>query len=572
MRLKQLGRDRSRLVGCLMKIKIFFNTFKKTFYLFTTQSSFKNKATRLRCIFAFSLILVDVTAVTLVPYCTKSIVDSLSLNVLNTVWIAMSLLGFFWIIEKTVNHIQEIIFFPVINNTIRDLSYKVTQHIHHISLADYQTLSIPEVINCVRRISLSARSFIKICFLMIAPTFIKLIIAGYVVIKTGLFGLALLPAIFLAFFILYKGSEWYVAAREAAWQASDRVTSRISDSILNTKIIRQNKSFEMQEITTLLNTEAHYWLKSNTRLHTIHILIGTLLGITIIGILGCAILAIQAGTLTIGDFLLLKGQLIVAFLPLKTLSIEFRQCAESLVDIKNIIQILEIPAQPHSSITEKAFDNLSINNISFSHDPQNILFKNVSLQIFKHEKVAIVGKNGTGKSTLLNLMASLYKTNQGNITQYNHNKQLYYIPQDFRLFNTTLRLNITYGLKNISDFAILKVIKKTGLSEFIQQMPNGLDTLVGEMGLKLSGGEKQKVALARALLLQPEILLLDETTNALSVDSERDILEIIFSEIPTVVLTSHRTSILEQVDRVIEIQNGKLVELKNVFKSTETYA
>lgn len=553
-----------------------FNTFKKTFLLFIPQSPFKHKATRWRCVLALSLILVDVIAVTLVPYCTKSVVDSLSLNILNTVWIAMFLLGFFWIIEKTVNHIQEIIFFPVINNTIRDLSYKVTEHIHHISLLDYQTLSIPEVINCVRRISLSARSFIKICFLLIVPTVIKLIVASYVVIKTGLFGLVLLPAIFLALFILYKGSQWYVAARETAWQASDRVTSRISDSILNTKIIRQNKSFEMQEMTELLNTEAHYWLKSNIRLHTVHILIGTLLGVTIIGILGCAILAIQAGTLTIGDFLLLKGQLIVAFLPLKTLSIEFRQCAESLVDIKNVIQILEIPTQTHAHMIEKSSDNLAISNVTFSHDSQKPLFKNLSLQFFKHEKVVIVGKNGSGKSTLLNLMASLYKPNQGHITQYTKNKQLFYIPQDFRLFNTSLRLNITYGLKNISDFAILQVIKKTGLSELVQQMPNGLDTLVGEMGIKLSGGEKQKVALARALLLKPEILLLDETTSALSLDSERDILEIIFSEISTVVLTSHRISMLEQVDRVIEIQQGKIIELKNAFKEpnkkTEPYA
>lgn len=547
---------------------------KKTFFLFISQSPFKNKATRLRSVFSALLVIVDVLAVTLVPYYTKSVVDSLSISIINTVWIAMFFLGFFWILEKTVSHVQEIIFFPVINNTIRDLSYKVVNHIHAIALSDYQKLSMPEVINCARRISMSARSFIKICFLMIIPTTIKLIVASYVVIKTSLFGLILLPAIFLALLILYKGSQWYVSAREMAWQTSDMVTTRISDSILNTKIIRQSEPFEMQAISALLNTEASRWLKSNTRLHTIHILIGILTGITITSILSCSILAIQAGTLTLGDFVLIKGQLMVAFLPLRTLSIEFRQCAESLVDIKKIIQILEIPLQTQSSfnITENSSGALSIKNISFSHENQNPILKNLSLNIRHNEKVAIIGESGSGKSTLMNLMASLYKPNLGSITLHDQNKQLYCIPQDFRLFNTSLRLNITYGCENVTDFKILKIAKQIGLMELIHQIPNGLDTLVGEMGIKLSGGEKQKVALARALLLKPNILLLDETTSSLSIENEREILDIIFSEIPTVILTSHRTSMLEQVNRVIKIQNGKLHELKHSIINTTTYA
>lgn len=550
--------------------------------MFITQSPFKNKATRLRCIFSALLILVDVLAVTLVPYCAKSVVDSLSMNISNAVWVAIFLLGFFWILEKTVNHIQEIIFFPVINNTIRDLSYKVVNHIHAISLSDYQKLSMPEVINCVRRISMSARSFIKICFLMIVPTTIKLMVASYVVIKTGLFGLVLLPAIFLALFILYRGSQWYVSAREIAWQASDEVTTRISDSILNTKIIRQFEPFEMQAVGTLLNTEASCWLKSNTRLHMIHILIGTLLGLTITSILGCSVLAIQTGTLSVGDFVLLKGQLMVAFLPLKTLSIEFRQCAESLVDIKKIIQILEIPMQSQPPLCtvaksfENKFDGLFLKNIAFAHEAQKPIFNNLSLHIRKNEKVAIIGESGSGKSTLINLMASLNKPKQGKITFsngiYNNNspqKTLHCIPQDFRLFNTSLRLNITYGLEDISDFSVLKIARKVGLMELIHQMPNGLNTRVGEMGIKLSGGEKQKVALARALLLRPDILLLDETTSSLSIESEKETLEILFSAIPTVVLTSHRASMLHQVDRVIKIQDGKLFEFNQSSIETE---
>jgi ABC-type multidrug transport system fused ATPase/permease subunit len=549
-----------------------FELFKKTFSLFMRHIRFKNTATRLRCCIAVLLILVDVVAVTLVPYYTKFVIDALSLNILQTIWIAMSLLGFFWILEKTVNHVQEIIFFPVINNTIRDLSYNIVNHIHTISLPDYQKLSIPEVINCVRRISMSTRSFIKIVFLMIVPTIIKLIIASIVVIKTSLFGVILLPAILITLFMLYKGSQWYVAAREIAWQASDNVTMRVSDSILNTKIIRQLKPFEMDAIGTILDKEAACWFKSNTRLHTIHILIGALLGITIIGILSGSILAIQAGVLTIGDFVLLKGQLMVAFLPLKTLSVEFRQCAESLVDIKKIIHILEIPKQPNSLLkhTKNQPNTVFINNLDFSHDTEKPIFKNLSLEIQRNEKVAIVGESGSGKSTLIHLLAGLNKASRGYIYIDNQEtKKILCIPQDFRLFNTSLRLNMTYGLDNVSDTKLLNIAKKTELLSLIQQMPNGLDTLVGEMGIKLSGGEKQKVALARALLLKPDILLLDETTSSLSVESENAILHTLFSEISTVILTSHRTSMLHQVDRIIRIQYGNLFEFKNSSVETE---
>lgn len=546
--------------------------FKKTFFLFFSLSDFNNFIIRRRSIFAVLFILVDVLAVSLVPYCAKSVVDDLSINIYHTAWIAMGLLGLFWILEKTVTHIQDIIFFPVINKVIRNLSYKVVHHIHSISLPDYQKLSIPEVINCTRRISMSARSFMKICFLLIVPTLLKLIVAVTIVIKTNLFGLILLPALFVAFYLLYRGTRWYIKARGDAWQISDLVTSRINDSILNTKIIRQHSTFEMQAVGELLNTEAKSWQKANTRLHTIHVLIGALLGITITGILASSILAIQAGTLTVGDFVLLKGQLMLAFLPLRTFSTEFRQCAESLVDIRKIIQILDIPTEQNVFLQSSNAqpNSISLKNISFSHDTPKPVFDHLSLRINSGEKVAIVGESGSGKSTLINLIASLYKPAEGNIDV--HQNKSFCIPQDFRLFNTTLRENITYGLLDISDFTILEIAKKTGLMALINQMPNGLDTLVGEMGIKLSGGEKQKVGLARALLLKPSILLLDETTSSLSVETEAAILSIIFSEIPTVILTSHRTALLQKVDRVIKIQNGKLYELKHSMINTEIYA
>jgi ABC transporter ATM len=560
------------------------NNLKKTFLLFTPYI-FNNLHSRKRLLWAAGLILVDVTTASLIPYLSKLIIDSLSNKLASGVLILVLLLGFFWIVEKTLSHIQDIIFFPAVNSTIRDLTRDVVKHIHQISLPNYQTLSIPEIINCIRRISLSARSFIKVFFLMIIPTAIKLVITTIVTIKLGVFGLGLLPAILFSGIILYKGSQWYVAAREEAWKISDKMIIRVNDSILNTKITRFFYDQEIQQVNQLLNTEAAFWYKTNTRLHTIHILIGLLLGLAITGILVGGITAIQNHTLTIGDFVLIKGQLLAAFLPMKTLSIEFRQLIESTIDIKKIIQVLEIPTVKNTSNIETYQDTstensqsfphkgIKLNNITFSHSSTNILFKNVSLQILANEKLAIIGESGSGKSSLISLIAGLYKPETGKIfineqdihclphSELHRNKILHYIPQDLRLFNMSLRDNITYGTVGISENNLLKIAEQVGLMNLINKLPLGLDTVVGEMGANLSGGEKQKVALARALLIKPEILLLDETTHSLDIDCEKMVLENLFLAIPTVIIASHKASTLNHVDRILQVQEGELLEI-----------
>lgn len=565
------------------------NTLKKTFWLFISHHIQHSNAARLRWGFAALLIVVDVAVASLIPYYSKHIVDSVSLNIMHSAWVAIILLGVFWVLEKTTAHLQEIIFFPVINLTVRNLTYYIVQHIHHISLDNYKKLSISEVINCIRRISFSARLFIKILLLTLLPTFFKLAMAVTVTLKMGLFGLTLLPAILFALIFLHQGTKWYVKTREAAWHITDQVITRINDSLLNTKIVRPVEQFEMDQLGNLLNREANLWHKTNTRLHTIYILIGIVLGLTMTSILACAMLAIQDNRLTVGDFILLKGQLIAAFLPFRTFSLEFRQLAEALIDIKKIVHIFAIPKQERLSensaettISKSIPNGIFLKNVSFTHEDKLTIFKHISLHIAPRQKVAIIGSSGCGKSTLINLMAGLYQPSSGNIylnqTDINRisgllwHKKLHCIPQDFRLFNMSLRDNLTYGNEFISDTELTRVLQFFDLFNTIEKMPQGLDTAVGEMGVKLSGGEKQKIALARALLLKPEFLLLDETTSALNFEGEKLILEVLFSSIPTVILASHRTSTLPYMDRVFKIEKGgNLIELDiTAYKTKET--
>lgn len=557
--------------------------FKKTWALFTPHI-FAHSAARKRCLVTLALILIDIAAVGFIPFLSKSVIDSLSLNPTLSICFTVILLGFFWTLEKTLSYLQDLVFFPVVNNTIQALYRKVIHHIHHIPLSHYQTLSLPEIISAIKRIGLSARSFIKITFLMIIPTVLKLMIAAFVVLKLGFMGLVFLASCCLSLIIFYKGTQWYTRSREETWQVTDTVTMRMNDSLLNTKLARFNESYEMAEIDLLLNREAALWYQTNTRQQIIHMAIGIVFGVTMTLLLYQSVLAIQQNRLTIGDFVMIKAQLIAAFLPLKNLSLEFRQLMESLVDIKKIIRLLESPIEQSLSSPNHAPQNfifklsrsskdIEVHALAFSHVKDKALFKNVSFQVKKGEKIAITGGSGCGKSTLAGLLAALYKPHQGSIliqgqditslSKKELGSLIHFVPQDHRLFNESLRYNLIYGCPSISEQTLQAVIEQTGLDELVSKLQQGLNSPVGEMGTRLSGGEKQRIALARALLLKPSILILDETTHSLTAEAESRILTALFNHIPTVILISHRGSTLNHVDRIVRLQKNGLLEIDN---------
>jgi len=553
-----------------------FAGFKKTFWLFFPHI-IHNRNSRYRCGITLILLIIDILANSLVPYFSKQVVNTLSLDIKSSFGLSVALLGFFWTLEKIMTHLQEIIFFPVINCAIRDITHDVVNHIHEIPLSHYQTLSIPEIISCIKRISASARSFIKVSFLLIIPTVLKLFITAIVVLKIGLLGATLIPTCLISAFLLYKGIQHYGILRAKTWELTDIVTMRINDSIANTKITRHFHGYEMNAVSHLLNTEANLWVKTNTQLHLIHILIIFMLGSTITFILYRTFHDIQRHLLSIGDFVLIKSQLIAAFLPFKNLSIELRQLAESIVDIKKIILLLEIQKQrsetaipPPLHYPSSKTEALTLDRVSFGY-PEKSLLNEVSLHIPVGEKIAILGDNGCGKSSLMTILAALQKPHHGTVRIHGQpiehydptllNKLIHFIPQDFRLFNLTLRDNLTYGLDSISDSEIFSVLEKMDLHGLVQHMTNGLNTLMGDMGARLSGGEKQRVAISRALLLKPSILLLDETLQSLNTNCEEKILNNIFGVIPTIVLVSHRASTLQFMDRAYQLKNKKLVEV-----------
>lgn len=547
--------------------------FNKTLNLFISKNIFKDPYKRNRVIATLILLLIDVFATTLLFYNSKIIVDSFSLGKTHShnILIIICLLVVCLILTKIIIHIQEIIFFPVINLTVRDVTYKVIEHLHNISLIQYQQLSLQEVINSIRRISISARTFIKTLVLAIIPAIIKLSITIAIIVKLGSYSLLWFFTLFMAVFTLYKSTKWYILARKDAWQITDQVMARINDSIINTKMIRSCEAIEMEQIMRLLNREADCWQQTNTKLHWAYIKVFLILGIGILLILSGVIYYIEQSKLTIGDFVFLKAQLISALVPFKNFTVQFRKIAESLVDIRKILEILEIPKKSDYIClynSNYCIDkSIILNNIYFAYPNKSPILENFSLTITAGEKIIINGANGSGKSTLVNLIAGLYSPEKGqvfiegqninNINKKELSNIIYCVQQDLRLFNNSLFYNITYGIKDYTSDELNNILTKFTFVDFIQKLPLGLDTRVGDMGSHLSVGERQKIAILKALLLKPNILILDETTNSLSCNDEEHILNLLCLYIPTIIIVSHRAISLDCRTRIINIEAVK---------------
>lgn len=521
---------------------------------------------------------VDIYAAAKLPFAFSGIVGLLkgseTPQVAEILGGAVLIFCLFTFLTKTMSFLQDLLFYPVVNVAIRELHFKTGFHVHGLSMEDYEKLSLPEILSFTKRIGLSARFFLHTMLVTLVPTFIKFVVAFSILMNIGIFREGLVLGAVLLIVLYAFSMRFYMDARKKSWVITDQVTLALGESIQNTKLVRFYESFERLRLRRLVNEEARLWFRSTIQMDVMQILIG----IVIAGIMGAVITVgvqqVAVGTLTLATLVLIHGQLSALLIPLKSSLREMRQVFEATIDIEKILDLYAMPQErkstPYTSgksilIPVKDATALEMKNIHFSyHD--DVVFRDFSLSIHAKERILIFGESGAGKSTLLSLATGLLKPARGDVTLFGHNLSnlsleevgqfMHFIPQDISLFKASFYDNLVYGCGEVSLDEVHRVIKIAKLKSTVEGLLNGLETQIGEMGAKLSGGEKQRLALARALLLKPKILIFDETTNALDEETEKAVFDAVMDEIETVIFISHRPLHKEKVTRVIVLEGG----------------
>jgi ATP-binding cassette subfamily B protein len=289
-----------------------------------------------------------------------------------------------------------------------------------------------------------------------------------------------------------------------------------------------------------------------------------------------AAIGVESGTLTVGDFVLVNAYMIQITMPLNFLGTVYREIRQALIDMGDMFDLLEQPAEVNDKPDAKALNvqggAVTLDAVEFGYDKERQILKGVSLDVKPGQTVAIVGSSGSGKSTIGRLLFRFYDVTGGalridgqdvrDVTQESLHAQIGVVPQDTVLFNDTIHYNIAYGRPTATEDEIIAAAKAAKIHDFVTSLPDGYQTTVGERGLKLSGGEKQRVGIARTLLKNPPILLLDEATSALDTDTEREIQAELkdMSEGRTVMTIAHRLSTIADADQIVVLEDGVIVE------------
>jgi ATP-binding cassette subfamily B protein len=354
--------------------------------------------------------------------------------------------------------------------------------------------------------------------------------------------------------------------------------SRAVDSLINYETVKyfNNEKMELDRYDDTLGEWEHWAVKSQNSMSILNFAQGAIIALGVTLVMYLAINAVVEGSMTIGDLVLVNAFLLQLFIPLSFLGVVYRQIKYSLADMDLVFKLLE--REPEIVDADNAPDltirtgHVRFDHVNFSYNDDRQILKDISFDIHGGEKVAIVGHSGAGKSTLSRLMYRFYDINQGEIridgqniahvTQNSLRAAISIVPQDTILFNETIEYNLQYGNPDASREELIKAAKMAHILDFIESLPDGWHTMVGERGLKLSGGEKQRVAIARALLKKPKILVFDEATSSLDSQTEKAIQKTL-AEVArnhTTLVIAHRLSTVVDANRILILDKGQLIE------------
>jgi len=476
--------------------------------------------------------------------------------------------------------LRDAIFTRVAQRALRMLALETFTHIHRLSMRYHITRKTGGLSRIIERGVKGVEFLLRFLLFSIGPLILELIMVG--IILTILFDVTylLVVAVTIAFYVwfTFAVTEWRVKLRRQMNDQDTDANQKAIDSLLNYETVKYfgAESREAGRYDTAMAGYEVAAIKTNYSLAFLNFGQSVIITIGLVAVMVMAAVGVQNGTLTVGDFVMVNAYMIQITVPLNFLGTVYREIRQALVDMGQMFDLLEQPSEitdkPDAKDLVVTGGQVRLENVHFGYNPDREILKGVSLTAEPGQMVAIVGSTGSGKSTIGRLLFRFYDVNGGSLTIDGHDvrdvtqaslhRQIGVVPQDTVLFNDTIGYNIAYGRDGATQEEVVAAAKAAQIHDFIVALPDGYETSVGERGLKLSGGEKQRVGIARTLLKNPPILLLDEATSALDSETEREIQGALrqAAEGRTVLTIAHRLSTIADADTIIVLEKGEVVE------------
>lgn len=478
------------------------------------------------------------------------------------------------------SQLRDVIFAAVGQRALRTLALETFQHIHRLSMRYHITRKTGGLSRIVERGVKGVEFLLRFMLFSIGPLVLELIMIAIILfVVFDVWYLAVVAVTIAAYvWFTFKVTEWRVKIRKEMNEQDTDANQKAIDSLLNFETVKYfgAEDREAERYDASMERYVAAALKTNYTLAFLNFGQSVLITAGLVGVMVLAAYGVQNGDLTVGDFVMVNAYMIQITMPLNFLGTVYREIRQSLVDMGEMFNLLEQPPEVADKPDAKPLvvkgGEIVLDDVLFGYDAERPILKGVSIKVPAGKTLAIVGPSGSGKSTVGRLLFRFYDVNEGglridgqdvrDVTQQSLHSQIGVVPQDTVLFNDTIRYNIAYGDPNASHSQVEDAARAAKIHDFIVSLPDGYETTVGERGLKLSGGEKQRVGIARTLLKNPPILLLDEATSALDTETERDIQDSLreMSHGRTVITIAHRLSTIADADQIVVLEDGVISE------------
>ncbi len=541
---------------------------------------------KIRVVLALALLVVSKIVTVLTPYAFKAATDLLTAK--GGVELALLSVPFFMVLAYGLGRIfmvvfaqmRDAIFAKVGQRAVRELSFSTFRHLHALSLKFHLERRTGGLSRIISRGINGVDSVLRFSLFNTFPTALEIVmVCGVLAYSFGwLYVLVIAITVIAYLWFTYWATERRIGIRRTMNEADNDAGTKAIDSLLNFETVKYfgNEFHEAERYDKSMAVYEKAAVRTWVSLAVLNAGQAAIYSVGLTIVMAMAGWAILKGTSTIGDFVMINALMIQLYMPLNFIGSSYREIKQGLIDVEGMFDILrenaEIADKPNAPEFKPAKGDIIFENVSFAYDAVRPILKNISLHVPAGKTVAIVGPSGAGKSTISRLLFRFYDVTSGRILidgqnvsdvkQESLRKAIGMVPQDTVLFNDTVRYNIRYGRPDATDAEVEAAAKMAQIHNFVLSLPKGYDAMVGERGLKLSGGEKQRVSIARTILKGPPILVLDEATSALDSLTELEIQEALrsVSKNRTTVVIAHRLSTVVEADEIIVLEKGEIAE------------